>query len=144
MQRLTGPDSGSATTSFIIYAVGVHTALTSRGHGEEHKPTVHGSTSMFIAIRLFWNLAAIGGAIAVGLLTRDAGLTALTFVGGLIVPRMLGLVPHRWGLGRFGAFRGGSCTGWRGVAGGRRERFDDWHRRAHGEPGSQPSGQSTI
>ena len=50
---------------------------------------------MFNLIRLFWNLIAIGGAVAVGVLTHAAGLTALTFIGGLIVPRLLGLMPRR-------------------------------------------------
>lgn len=98
---------------------------------------------MFIAIRAFWNLAAIGGAIAVGLLTHDAGLTALTFFGGIIVPRMLGLVP-RWGFGRLGAFGRGPCGGWQAAARSRRERFEDWHSRAHRDAGSQAPGRPTI
>lgn len=96
---------------------------------------------MFIAVRLFWNLAAIGGAIAVGLITRDAGLTALTFFGGLIVPRLLGLVPRRWG---FGAFGRGGCHGWQGAVRGPRGRLDDWHRQAHGDTASQPAGRQAI
>ena len=44
---------------------------------------------------MFWNAAAITGAVLVGVFTHDAGFIALTFFGGLIVPRMLGLVPRR-------------------------------------------------
>ncbi|MBV8195985.1 MAG: hypothetical protein JOY80_10730 [Candidatus Dormibacteraeota bacterium] len=94
---------------------------------------------MYQAIRVFWNLAAIGGAIAVGLLTRDAGLTAITFFGGLIVPRVLGLVPH--GPRRFG-WGPGAC-GPRGGGSWRLQRFESWHRQAHGEPG-QPAGSSAT
>ena len=63
---------------------------------------------MYQPLRVFWNLAAIGGATAVGITTHDAGLTAITFLGGLIVPRLLGLAPRRHG--PFGWAHGG-CGG---------------------------------
>ena len=78
---------------------------------------------MYEAIRIFWNLAAVGGAIAVGLITQSAGLIAVTLLGGLFVPRLLGLVPRGprgfrgfgWGpgscMGRGGHGRLGSCLG---------------------------------
>lgn len=95
-------------------------------------------------IRLFWNAAAITGAVLVGVFTHDAGFIALTFFGGLIVPRMLGLVPrHRWlgfagparggwGRGRWGGWASGGCGGRQGgPKGGRWQRFDTWHQEAH-------------
>ena len=92
---------------------------------------------MYGTVRIFWNLAAIGGAIAVGVITHDAGLIAVTFLGGLIVPRLLGLSPRPYGL--FGWGRGGRCHG----PGGRRmpDRFDAWHRDAHSEPAQTPVTQ---
>jgi hypothetical protein len=89
-------------------------------------------------IRLFWNLAAIGGAIAVGVITHDAGLIAVTFLGGLLVPRLLGLAP-RGGMSWWG--RGG-CYG--GDARGRlrSERFETWHREAHSGAPAQPQPAS--
>jgi hypothetical protein len=78
--------------------------------------------------RTLFGLIAVGGAVAVGVTTHDAGFTALTFVGGLLLPRILGFRGHRpWGCapGRPGATQGGH----------RRfeQRFDSWHRQAHGE-----------
>ena len=46
---------------------------------------------MYRPLRTFWGLAAIGGAIAVGLTTHNAGYIVITFIGGLIVPHVLGL-----------------------------------------------------
>ena len=110
-------------------------------------------------IRFFWNAAAVAGAAVVGVFTHDAGLIAVTFLGGLIVPRMLGLVPrHRWlgfagpGWGRGGWGRGvwGSsgprgCGGWQGGRGGR-QRFDSWHQEQHGQQATPPAAPpaSTI
>lgn len=112
-------------------------------------------------IRLFWNAAAITGAILVGVFTHDAGFVALTFFGGLIVPRMLGLVPRRrwlgfagpgrggWGRGGWGGgFGQGACGGWQGGAkGGRWQRFDSWHQEAHGQqptPPATPPAATTV
>lgn len=46
------------------------------------------------AARTFWGLAAIGAAAAVGVTTHDAGFTVITFIGSLLVPRVLGLYPR--------------------------------------------------
>ena len=48
------------------------------------------------AVRTLWGLAAIGAAVAVGVTTHDAAFTAITFIGSLLVPRVLGLYPSRW------------------------------------------------
>jgi hypothetical protein len=107
---------------------------------------------MYRALRSFWNLAAVGGTIAVGLLTRDAGFTALTLFGGFVGPRALGLAGPgpfaRLGRGGFSGARGwggprgrggwgGSCAGggrWRGQS------WDDWHRQAHqDQPQDEPA-----
>ena len=81
----------------------------------------------FRPARTLFGLIAVGGAIAVGITTRDAGFTALTFVGGLALPRVLGF--RRRG-GPFGA----GCRG--GIAEHHKARFEgrmnDWHRQAHG------------
>jgi hypothetical protein len=90
-------------------------------------------------IRLFWNLAAIGGAIAVGVITHDAGLIAVTFLGGLLVPRLLGLAPRRPGMSRWGH---GGCGGGDARARWRNERFEAWHRDAHGSAPAQPQPAS--
>ena len=90
-------------------------------------------------LRTFWGLAAIGGAIAVGLTTHNAGYIVITFIGGLIVPHVLGLAGpgrhHRHG-GRFG--NGTACGG----AGGRGAHFqgvwDEWHGQAHAGPPATP------
>ena len=78
-------------------------------------------------IRLFWNAAAITGAVLVGVFTHDVGFIALTFFGGLIVPRMLGLVPRRRWIGF-------ACP-----KGGRWQRFDTWHHEAHGQQPVPPA-----
>ena len=108
-------------------------------------------------IRLFWNAAAVTGAVLVGVFTHDAGFVALTLFGGLIVPRMLGLVPRRnwlgfagrggWGRGWGAGFGPGGCGGWQGGSkGGRRQRFDSWHQEAHGQQTVPPTAPpaSTI
>jgi hypothetical protein len=41
--------------------------------------------------RRLWGLLAVGAATAVGITTRDAGFVVITFVGSLVVPRILGL-----------------------------------------------------
>ena len=46
------------------------------------------------AARTFWGLVAIGAAAAVGVTTHDAGFTVITFIGSLLVPRVLGLYPR--------------------------------------------------
>lgn len=100
---------------------------------------------MYEVIRFFWNAAAVAGAVVVGVFTHDAGLVAVTLIGGLIVPRILGLVPRRgvlgWGRGSCGPFGAWSGRGrWQGGDRGRSQRFDEWHRQAHGQsvPPSAP------
>ena len=98
---------------------------------------------MYSPIRLFWNLAAIGGATAVGVITHDAGLIVVTFLGGLLVPRLLGLSPRRHG--PFGW--AGGCGGQRPGAQWRSERFAAWHREAHGggtSAGTSDAGSVTV
>jgi hypothetical protein len=96
---------------------------------------------MYRPLRTFWGLAAIVGAIAVGLTTHNAGYIVITFIGGLIVPHVLGIAGpgrrHQHG-GRFG--QGTACGG----AGGRGSRFqgmwDEWHRQAHaGQTATPPA-----
>lgn len=67
---------------------------------------------MYRPVRGVWTLLAIGGATAVGLTTHDAGFTAITFIGTLLLPRALGF-------GRHGHRHG--PAGW-GSGCGRRER----------------------
>lgn len=77
----------------------------------------------------FWGLLAVGAAAAVGATTRDAGFTALTFIGSLTLPRVLGL-------------RGGhhhhGCAGHH-ARGHLEDRLADWHRHAHGEAPQDPA-----
>jgi len=86
-------------------------------------------------LRTLFRLAAVGGAVAVGLTTHDAGFTALTFVGGLMLPRILGIRGHRHGF----ACAGRMAHGPGGGRGRFEERAAEWHRRAHGESGGEPS-----
>ena len=89
--------------------------------------------------RTMFGLIAVGGAVAVGLATHDVGFTALTFIGGLMLPRILGFRGHRHGL---------ACMTGRGDGGGMpgrgrfEHRMDSWHRQAHqGTAGEQsPAG----
>jgi hypothetical protein len=46
---------------------------------------------MHRTLQTFWSLAVVGGAIAVAILTHDAALITITFIGGLIFARALGL-----------------------------------------------------
>ncbi len=90
---------------------------------------------MNATIRRLWGLAAVGGAVAVGITTRDAGFTFLTLAGGLWLPRILGLSGgHR--------FWHGACAG---RDAGRRhleDRMADWHSRAHGDATVPPATAS--
>jgi len=91
---------------------------------------------MYRPLRVFWNLVAVGGATAVGVTTRDAGFVTITFLGGLVLPRMLGLAgPGRWN--RHGR-DGRSCFASKTHGGWRAERFAAWHREQHGQP-SEPA-----
>jgi len=79
---------------------------------------------MYRAGRTAWGLVAIGAATAVGITTRDPGFIIITFLGALVVPRVLGLTPRRWsrrgfgpggfgpgGFGARGKSWGGGCSG---------------------------------
>ena len=92
-------------------------------------------------LRTFWGLAAVGGAIAVGLTTQNAAYIVITFLGGLIVPRALGLAGsgHRHGwTDQFGPGAGPRLRGHR--AGCRQGFWDEWHRQAHAaQPTTPPS-----
>jgi hypothetical protein len=74
---------------------------------------------MYRAGRTAWGLVAIGAATAVGITTRDPGFTIITFIGALVVPRVLGLTPRRrWhrgfgpnAFGPHGKGWGGDCAG---------------------------------
>ena len=57
---------------------------------------------MYRAGRTAWGLVAIGAATAVGITTRDPGFIVITFLGALVVPRVLGLTPRRWNRRGFG------------------------------------------
>lgn len=91
----------------------------------------------FRPARTLFGLIAVGGAVAVGVTTHDAGFTALTFLGGLLLPRILGVRGH-------GA-HGWGCAGGRGdvardkMRGRFEQRMQSWHREAHGDTaGDQP------
>jgi hypothetical protein len=95
---------------------------------------------MYRPLRTFWGLAAIGGAIAVGLTTHNAGYIVITFIGGLIVPHVLGIAgPGR----RHG--QGGRCGHGAGFdpQGGRAARmhgvWDEWHRQSHAGQAATPA-----
>jgi hypothetical protein len=85
----------------------------------------------FRPARTLFGLIAVAGAVAVGVTTHDAGFTALTFVGGLMLPRILGFRGRR--------LHGGPC-GARGDhnLGRLEQRMEGWHRQAHGDAGGQP------
>jgi hypothetical protein len=85
--------------------------------------------------RTLFGLIAVGGAVAVGVTTHDAGFTALTFVGGLVLPRVLGFRGRR-----FGHCGGGGDH----VRGRLDQRMESWHRQAHGDAGAQPPATSTA
>jgi hypothetical protein len=83
--------------------------------------------------RTTWALATIAGATTVGITTQRPGFVVITFVGGLLLPRVLGFGwggPHHHG--RFG------CRG--GDVGRLDRRLQDWHRHAHGESGDAAAG----
>ena len=71
------------------------------------------------AARTFWGLVAIGAAAAVGVTTHDAGFTVITFIGSLLVPRVLGLYPRAGWRRHAMGWRGGP---WReGCGAGRKQ-----------------------
>ena len=91
--------------------------------------------------RTLFGLIAVGGAVAVGVTTHDAGFTALTFVGGLLLPRILGLRSHRgWGPGAHHRHGHRHDEMRKHFA----QRAEEWHRQAHGEQPAQPVPASTA
>lgn len=89
----------------------------------------------FRPARTLFGLIAVGGAVAVGVTTHDAGFTALTFVGGLMLPRILGFRGRRFA----------HCGGGRDHVRGRLDqRMESWHRQAHGDAGAKPPATSTV
>ena len=109
-------------------------------------------------LRTLWGLTAAGAATAVGYTTRDGGLTAVTLIGGLALPRILGFGGHRHGRHGWGGppwagrgrpdfagrgrsdFAGGrpdragrGHAHWEGKRAAMEERLAAWHRQAHGE-----------
>jgi hypothetical protein len=81
-----------------------------------------------------WRLAVIGGATAVGITTREPGFVVITLLGGLWLPRLLGLR----GRGRWSGPCGfGRPHAERDVPAPIQQRLEEWHRQAHGDPGSQ-------
>ena len=71
------------------------------------------------AARTVWGLVAIGAAAAVGVTTHDAGFTVITFIGSLLVPRVLGLYPRAaWRRHAMG-WRGGQWS--EGCGAGRKQ-----------------------
>jgi hypothetical protein len=70
---------------------------------------------MYRVGRTAWGLIAIGAATAVGVTTGNPGFIVITFLGTLVLPRVLGLTPRRrWGrrgFGPRGMAWGGDCTG---------------------------------
>jgi hypothetical protein len=69
---------------------------------------------MYRAGRAAWGLVAVGAATAVGITTQNPGFVVITFLGALVLPRVLGLTPRRWnknGFGPHGAAWGRGCAG---------------------------------
>jgi hypothetical protein len=85
----------------------------------------------FRPARTAFGLIAVGGAVAVGIITHDAGFTALTFIGGLLLPRVLGF-RGRWA---HGWAQGSACGPRAGqhMRGRFEQRMEAWHGKAHGE-----------
>jgi len=70
---------------------------------------------MYRAGRIAWGLVAVGAATAVGITTQNPGFVVITFLGALVLPRVLGLTPRRWnkygrGFGPHGMAWGDGCS----------------------------------
>jgi hypothetical protein len=85
--------------------------------------------------RRLWGLVAVGGATAVGITTRDPGFVVITFLGGLVLPRVLGL--RGPGMGR-------GCGGRHARRAYLEQRMSEWHRQAHGETSSSPRDAAPV
>jgi len=104
---------------------------------------------MYRPLRTFWTLAAAGGAIAVGLTTQNDAYIVITFLGGLIVPRMLGLAgPGRFqrakGFGARSFGPGAALAGRRGGGGCGNDPWSEWHRQAHAATPASPPAAPTA
>lgn len=92
-------------------------------------------------LRTLVGLAAVGAAIAVGVVTHSVGFTTLAFFGTLWMPRILGISGHRGR--RWGHLLGGPCHGHGGLLrGGREQQLREWHERAHGPAGTETPSAS--
>ena len=89
-------------------------------------------------IRGLIGLVAVGAATAVGITTRDAGFTALTFLGALAVPRILGLGGRHHGHGC------GHSDHRQQMRSRLEQRLGDWHAQAHGDAGDTTPSSSTA
>jgi hypothetical protein len=88
--------------------------------------------------RTLWGLVAVGAATAVGITTHEPGFVVITFLGSLVLPRVLGLTGRRgW---RGPAAWAGRCAGWDAGRSRLDDRLASWHRQAHGETGTPPPG----
>ena len=89
-------------------------------------------------------LSAVAAATTVGLTTRNAGFTALTFIGVLVVPHLLGIGGGHHGHGCAGHGEHGP-GGHRGQMRDRFEqRLDAWHTQAHGESAGDAPAPGTA
>jgi hypothetical protein len=79
----------------------------------------------------FWALVAIGGATAVGITTQRPGFVVITLLGGLVLPRLLGV-------GGPGSWHAHGCVGDRNARIHRA--LGSWHREAHGETSAPAPG----
>ncbi len=50
-------------------------------------------------LQITWALATIAGASVVGVTTHQPGFVVITFIGGLLLPRVLGFGGHHHGFG---------------------------------------------
>src|SRR2546428_9210186 len=85
-----------------------------------------GDPTMNRPARVISGLIAIAAATAVGVTTQHAGFTIITFVGTLVLPRLLGFGGH------------GGCIGRRQARSHVEEKLAAWHRDAHGEASTDP------
>ena len=99
-----GPACRGASSSRRISGPRSHPLHTARDRSPRSTGVTRSSRHVFPSSRTLFGLVAVGGAIAVGITTHDAGFTALTFIGGLILPRVLGFRGHRH-------LHGGPCGG---------------------------------
>jgi hypothetical protein len=83
--------------------------------------------------RAIWGLVVVAGTTVVGVATQEPAFVVITFLGGLWLPRILGLRGRGWA---------GGCSAMQGRRRHVEERLEAWHRGAHGE--SQPPATSVA